>query len=192
LASVYFISHPDVTIDPDVPVPEWPLSPRGRTRMASFLALSWAPDIRVLRCSTERKAIDGAGILADALGLPFRKLKGLGENDRSATGYLPKAEFESVADQFFAEPSRSIRGWERAVDARRRIVAAVKRIAVSSSGAGSIAIVSHGGVGALLLGHLMRLPISRDQDQPGNNGGNYFSFDAEFWRLQHGWRSVDD
>ena len=33
MSVVYFITHPDVLIDPAVPVPEWPLSPRGRARM---------------------------------------------------------------------------------------------------------------------------------------------------------------
>jgi hypothetical protein len=36
--TVYFITHPDVLIDPSVPVPEWPLSPRGRDRMVLALA----------------------------------------------------------------------------------------------------------------------------------------------------------
>ena len=31
-------------------------------------------------------------------------LADLGENDRSATGYLPKAEFEALADAFFSAP----------------------------------------------------------------------------------------
>ena len=39
MALVYFITHPDVTIDPAVPVPAWPLSPRGRARMTAILTL---------------------------------------------------------------------------------------------------------------------------------------------------------
>ena len=61
--------------------------------------------------------------MADRLGLTPIVIDGLGENDRSSTGYLPKAEFEAVADAFFARPEESVRGWERAVDAQRRIVA---------------------------------------------------------------------
>jgi hypothetical protein len=44
------------------------------------------------------------------------------ENDRSATGFLPPDEFETVANRLFAEPLVSIRGWERAIDAQLRIV----------------------------------------------------------------------
>jgi len=28
-------------------------------------------------------------------------------------------------------------------------------------------------------------------DQPANNGGNYFAFDAGTRRLHHGWRAID-
>ena len=42
----------------------------------------------------------------------------------------------------------------------------------SSTPAGSIAIVAHGGVGALLLCWLKNVPISRLEDRPGQ--GNFF------------------
>src|SRR5262249_27973892 len=42
---------------------------------------------------------------------PPRKL---GENDRLATGYLPRLEFEAAVDEFFARPQTSVRGWEPA------------------------------------------------------------------------------
>jgi broad specificity phosphatase PhoE len=90
----------------------------------------------------------------------------LGENDRSATGYLPRDQFEAMADEFFGKPEDSIRGLERAIDAQRRIISAVERVIALSDPNGDIAIVSHGGVGTLLLCHLKGLPISRTEDQP--------------------------
>lgn len=133
----------------------------------------------------------GAEILAMHLSLPVTALAELGENDRSATGYLPKVEFEAVADLFFAYPERSIRGWERAVDAQRRIVGAVERVLAASPDGGDIAIVAHGGVGTLLLCHLRGDAIGRQHDQPANNGGNYFAFDAVTGRPLHGWKVID-
>lgn len=188
---VHFITHPDVLIDPAVPVPDWPLSERGRERMRSVLDQAWAPRLRSLFCSTERKARDGAAILAKALGLPVTELEDLGENDRSSTGYLPKLEFEAMADAFFARPQESVRGWERAADAQRRIVAAVNEVLRRAPAEGDIAIVSHGGVGALLLCHLQDRPISRAADQPAGQGGHHYAFTAEDRRLLHGWRSID-
>ncbi len=190
--TVYFVTHPDVLIDPAVPVPDWPLTPRGRQRMTRALALPWAGGIRAAWCSKERKAREAAEILAGHLGLAVTELAALGENNRCATGYLPSAEFEATADLFFAHPDRSVRGWERAADAQHRIVAAVDRVlAASADSGGDIAIISHGGVGTLLLCHLSGETISRKHDQPPGNGGNYFAFAAHARKLRHGWRSID-
>ncbi len=188
---IHFITHPDVLIDPAVPVPDWPLSPKGRARMEAALAADWVPAIRAIHCSTERKAIDGAEILGGHLGLPFATHHDLGENDRSATGFLPRAEFEATADQFFAHPTESIRGWERAVDAQARIVGSVERI-LAGPVPGDIAIVAHGGVGALLLCHLLGEPISRTRDQPPSAAGGWrFAFDADTRRVVQGWERID-
>jgi broad specificity phosphatase PhoE len=193
MQTVYFITHPDVLIDPAVPVTDWPLSPRGRERMARMLLLPWVSGVRAVWCSSERKARDGAEILAERLRLPVTVLDELSENDRSATGYLPPAEFEAVADQFFANPELTVRGWERAVEAQRRIVAAVEHVlAVSAGCGGDVAIVSHGAVGTLLLCHLCDCSIGRAHDQPPNNGGNHFAFDADTRRVRYGWQPCDD
>jgi broad specificity phosphatase PhoE len=189
--SIYFITHPDVVIDPTVPVPQWPLSSRGRSRMQRLLSRDWVRQVEALYCSTEQKAIDGATILSEATSVPFHAVAELGENDRSATGYLPPAEFDATVDAFFAHPSESIRGWERAEAAQARIVRTVTHIARAGRGSGPLAVVSHGGVGTLLLCHLRREPISRTAEQPGASGGNYFLFQLPGGMLIHGWRSID-
>ncbi len=175
MRTLYFISHPDVVISPDVPITCWPLSARGRDRMAAGLEQPWVADISAVYCSTEQKAIDSAQILAQHRGLACTQVPALGENDRSSTGYLPLAEFEAVANAFFARPRQSVRGWETAAHAQARIVDAVASIMVADASAGALAIVSHGAVGALLYCHLAGLPISRQWDQPANGGGNYFA-----------------
>lgn len=190
--TLYFITHPDVLIDPAVPVPDWPLAPRGRARMRTMLAQPWVGGIGAVWCSTERKAIDGAEILAAARGLPVRQWPALGENDRSATGFLPPPQFEAMADRFFAEPEHSVEGWERAADAQARILGAVEHVLKHSTGAeGDIAIIAHGGVGTLLLCALMGVPISRAHDQPPGKGGFFFAFDTATRHLHHGWRPID-
>jgi len=188
---VYFITHPNVVIDRNVPVPRWPLSPLGRSRMHAGLRQPWTSTLSALYCSTEQKALDGAQIFSAALSLPFVSLEPLGENDRSSTGFLPPAEFEAVADEFFAHPEISIRGWERAIDAQRRIVAAVETILAQDSTSGSIAIISHGAVGALLFCALSGRPISRQWDQPANGGGNYFQFPLSSRASCTHWKPID-
>jgi broad specificity phosphatase PhoE len=175
-----------------VAVSDWNLSPRGRARMGLALALPWIGGIRSVWCSKERKAREAADIVAAHLGVAVTALAELGENDRSATGYLPRVEFEAVADQFFAHPAISVRGWETAVDAQRRIVRAVDHVAGAAvEHGGDVAIIAHGGVGTLLLCALRQDAISRTHDQPGSNGGNYFAFDRQTRDLHHGWRAID-
>jgi len=188
---VYFITHPDVVIDPTVPVPQWPLSARGRSRMQRLLSQDWLPQVEAIYCSTEQKAIDGATILSEATGVPFHMVAELGENDRSATGYLPPAEFDATVEAFLAHPSESVRGWERAAAAQARIVRAIARIACTAPGSGPIAVVSHGGVGTLLLCHLKGQPIARTEEQPGTSGGNYFLCHFPDGRLIHGWKPIE-
>jgi broad specificity phosphatase PhoE len=190
MATVYFITHPDVLIDPTTPVPDWRLNPRGIERMRAMLKQNWVPDIVHVASSTERKAVDGATILAAHLNLTVVPHPGLGENDRSSTGYLPKAEFEAMANAFFAHPEQRVSGWERAVDAQTRIVAAVRDV-LRAAPSGDIAIVSHGGVGALLSCHLQGSPITRQADQPTGSGGHVLAFDRANWKSRHGWRAID-
>jgi broad specificity phosphatase PhoE len=193
MPSVFFITHPDVVIKPSVPVRDWPLSERGRERMRSFVAAACVHKVRSIFASSERKADEGARILADGLGLSgYVLLDELCENDRSATGYLPKQEFEAIVNAFFAQPQTSIRGWEPAADAQARITCAIERILSQASGNGDLAIVGHGGTGTLLYCSLAGRPIDRRYDQPATNGGNWFAFDRASRRLLHdGWRSID-
>jgi broad specificity phosphatase PhoE len=82
-------------------------------------------------------------------------------------------------------------GWERAVGAQRRIVTATTAVLRKDQTDGDVAIVAHGGVGTLLLCHLVNMPITQNQDQPATNGGNFFSFERETFRVIHGWQRID-
>ena len=182
-----FISHPEVIQDPEVPVTSWPLSATGRQEATAF---AHSPEVQMVTriiSSPEVKAHQTARILADALGLTLTLDVRLGENDRSATGYLPPKEFQAAADAFFAAPEVSFRGWETAKAAQERITtAAVQMCALQRQG--DLAIVSHGGVGTLLYCALMREEISRAHDQPGE--GHFWSADLPALAVSHGWKSI--
>src|SRR5262245_66333101 len=118
--------------------------------MSAMAAYRWAIRVRRIFASSERKARDAAQILADGLGLgAYRVIANLGENDRSATGFLAKDEFEATVDAFFAQPLQSIRGWEPAADAQARIVRAVELAVSQTLQRADVAIVGHGGTGTL-------------------------------------------
>lgn len=190
-----YITHPQVAIDPSVPVPDWGLSDRGRERARLAAARDWARRLGRIVASMERKAIETAQILA-AGRLAVETDHAMGENDRSATGYLPPEAFEAAADMFFAHPEQSFRGWERAADAQARIVAAVERALAGHDPALPIAFVGHGGVGTLLKCRLAGVPIRRSGDQPAG-GGNLFAFRladravACDWTAMESWKGFE-
>ena len=118
----------------------------------------------------------------------------LGEHDRSATGFVLPQEFEALADACFAEPERSVRGWETAADAQQRIVRAVDRVlerarlVPGATEDGSVVIAAHGGVGTLLQCALRGVAIDRRFDQPGQ--GSWYSVDTCTQQVVHGWRRL--
>ena len=61
---------------------------------------------------------------------------------------------------------------------------------VTTSVGGDIAIISHGGVGTLLICKLRGVPIARTEDQPGQ--GHYFKFDRDSRQLVHSWKKIDE
>ena len=184
-----YLSHPQVRIDPTAPVPAWGLSDIGRRRTEALAAAGCLAGTGLIVSSGERKAVETASIIARTLSLDVEVREDMHENDRSATGYLPPAEFEATADQFFARPNESIRGWERAIAAQRRIVAEVYSV-LARDVPGNVLFVGHGAVGALLYCHYAGLSINRRHDQPAG-GGNYFTFRIDQRRVEHGWQPME-
>lgn len=182
-----YISHPNVVQDPDVPVPQWSLSPFGVERVQAMAAQPWASTVGRVVSSPETKAHQAATILAERLGLVVEVRPDTGEIDRSSTGFLPAEEHDAQADAFFAEPEVSAGGWERAVDAQERIRAALADLL--EPGAADVAVVGHGAVGTLWYCRLTGQAIDRRHDQPGQ--GHYFTVDLETGEVRHPWRPIE-
>lgn len=185
-----YITHPQVRIDPSVPVPLWGLSDIGRARAEKAARSHWAGQLGRIISSGEAKAVETAALIGAASGISSSIVPETHENDRSATGFLTPPEFEKAADWFFAHPQESFRGWERAIDAQTRIVSAVERILADHDPKIPIAFVGHGGVGTLLKCHLAGKPIARDGDQPAG-GGNLFCFDLANRAISCDWTPID-
>src|SRR6266436_1742756 len=187
---VRYLTHPQVKIDPSVPVPSWGLSAVGRARTETLAETGWLSGTMQIISSGERKAVETAEIIAGRLNIAVEVREAMHENDRSATGFLPPNEFEAIADQFFAHPFVSIRGWERAIDAQLRIVREVEHI-LARNRAGDVLFIGHGAVGTLLFCHYAGLAIDRAYDQPAG-GGYCFAFVKDGLRVLHPWRKMED
>jgi broad specificity phosphatase PhoE len=185
---VFVVTHPEIIVDPAVPVPRWSLSDRGIARMRAFARRPSLSGLGAVWSSDETKAIEAAGLLAAAHGLPVRVHAGLAEIDRSATGYLPHDEHFAVADEAFAHPGRSIRGWERISDAQARMLRATEEI-LAGHNQGNLALVCHGGVATLLRCALLGVTISRALDQPFS--GHVWCFDARTRQVLTEWEPIE-
>lgn len=189
--SVRYLSHPQVIIDPTKPVQSWSLNERGHERVAALAASDALLGTRHVISSAETKALETATPLAEALGCQLVIREAMHENDRGATGFLPPDEFETVADQFFAHPEESVRGWETAKTAQARIVREV-RACLEAFNRGDVLFVGHGGVGTLLFCHLSQVPISRRFDQGSGGGGCYFEFAAPNGKPIANWQPLEN
>jgi broad specificity phosphatase PhoE len=187
---VRYLTHPQVQVDPAVPVPSWGLNAVGRGRVLAMVASGWLRGTTQVIASAEKKAMETAEPIAGALGVQIEVRELMHENDRSATGFLPPAEFEAVADEFFAHPDASIRGWERASDAQKRIVREVQTV-LDRSQEGHVLFVGHGAVGTLLYCHYAKVKINRVHDQPPG-GGHYFTMKESTREVLHSWRRMED
>ncbi|WIY52857.1 histidine phosphatase family protein [Devosia sp. YIM 151766] len=190
-----YLTHPQVRIDANVPVPLWGLSEVGRARAEALIARNIVPGGAVVFSSREAKALELAEIIARATGTPILTDHGMGENDRSATGFLPSALFEAHADRFFAQPHESINGWEKAIDAQKRIVSSVTTALNSVPSDAQVIFCGHGAVGTLLKCHVAGRVISRDEDQSrwaDKGGGNGFLFDLAAEKLLSEWVPMEE
>lgn len=187
----YYLTHPQIEIEPARPVPLWRLSREGRARVETVLGRPWLGAVRRVLSSAETKAVEAAALIAAHRGVPLSIHPDMGENDRSSTGFLEPPAFEAAADRFFAEPAVSWNGWERAVDAADRIERAVRRALADGAGPSPALLVGHGGVGTLLKCRIAGDPIARDRDQPPG-GGNIFAFDLAAGKVLCDWTRMED
>jgi len=189
-----YVTHPEVIIDPAVPVPLWSLSPEGEARARAFAQHPLVKRARRVVSSNERKAIELAQAMAVAARAPLTAEHEFAENDRSATGFVPSEHFEQLADAFFAHPDESVEGWEPASAAQARIAGAFEAAIALHDITQPIAFAGHGGVGTLLKCYLDDRPIARAEDQSrlGNpGGGNVLIIRLSDLSLQSDWLPME-
>jgi broad specificity phosphatase PhoE len=190
---IYYVTHPQVVIDPSISIEQWTITDEAAQRVRLMLTQSWIGNVARIISSHETKAIVTAELIGSHLIVAVETRDDLGEIDRSATGYLAADDYDRVTEEFFAEPEKQARGWERATDCQNRILRGLDDLFVTETGTGDskdIIVVGHGGVGTLWYCALAGLPIARNWDQPGQ--GHYFSVDRSTRRPLHHWRPIEE
>lgn len=186
MAKLWYVSHPEVRIDGDVPVPRWGLTDHGRARAEAMCRQPWLADLDRLISSDETKALELAAIVAAHRDLPIEVRASQAETDRSSTGFLLPDAYERVSDAWFAAPQESPDGWETAAAVQDRVRRGLEDVL---NGDENVMVAGHGGAGTLLWCGLSDAPIAGALDQPG--AGHYFTVDLATRRPVHHWRPID-
>ncbi len=190
-----YVTHPEVTVDPAVPVRLWSLSAEGESRARAFAQHPLVKRARRVVSSTERKAIELAQAMAVSARAPLTAEPEFADTDRSATGYVPLEHFEQLVDAFFARPDESVEGWEPAAVAQGRIAGAFEAAIALHDASQPIAFAGHRGVGTLLKCYLTGRDIARAEDQSrlGNpNGGNVLLIRLSDLSVQGDWVPMEE
>lgn len=189
-----YITHPQVRIDPAVPVPQWGLSDLGWARARNFAFHPLVARAGRIVSSRENKALQLASCLAEPRGLSVESWDNFGENDRSSTGFVPQETFALLAERFFGAPDESAEGWETARAAQARIVSAVNACLELHDPDVPILLCGHGAVGTLLKCALAGRQIALAEDQrfrANAGGGNVFLFRLADRKLFGDWVEME-
>ena len=158
MKTIYFITHPEVVKDLSKPIYQWELSEEGKERLKKLSQEDFWNRVQHIFSSKEIKSIQTAEILSVATKIPTDVFPNLHENYRTEE-LLDEKEYKTVFRQFFRYPKDSIRGWESASDAQKRIIGAISAIDEIYPDLETIAIIGHGVTGTLLLCNMLDHPI---------------------------------
>ena len=148
---LYLVRHAAVTVRPDLPGPQWHLSPEGRAAAGALAGEPYWAQLRALHTSPEPKAVATAQRLAARHGRPIRIEPDLREVENRA--WVGEGYRELVRRYLAGDP---IAGWEPREAALGRVRACIDGI-VARYGKLDVGIVSHGLVLTVYLADLLGL-----------------------------------
>lgn len=184
-----YLTHPEVQVDPALPVPSWGLSAIGRARVMALVAKGWLRGTTQVIASAERRwkrpnQLRSLWECGWKFAAPCTKMIAL------RLAICRQRSLKPSPTTLFAFPDTSIRGWERARDAQDRIVREAE-VVLGRNNVGDVLFVGHGAVGTLLYYHYANVQINRVHDQP-SGGGHYFAIKKAGREVAHGWRRMED
>lgn len=150
---LYLIRHAATERVAEQPAEQWNLSEAGFLAAGALAGRRFWPEIGRLVTSTERKAIATAAPAAELWRLPSEANPLFDEVRRG--DYVE--DYEAQVRAFFAQPERSVNGWERAANALARAVTGLATLRAESPDA-NLALVGHGLLWTLLRAQLLGQP----------------------------------
>ncbi len=191
MSCLIFLTHPEVVIDPDVPVQNWSLSDNGKNLLYKSLRRGALPQIDHVFSSPERKAMDASAIIRNHFNCDVTILDKFGELDRSSTGYLPEDQHHTISSLAFEYPGVSIQGWERVDDMKDRIIRCFHKIEASIENGATVLASGHGGSGFALYLYLQGLS-NYDRKLSPPSMGSIFSYSPAKQTIELEWTRLDD
>ena len=88
---LYFITHPAVNIDPNIPVYKWSISEEGWRQVLNLANEPFWKEVDAIFASTEQKANKAAEFWSQKFDIPLTLVDGIEEIDRSSTGFIASA-----------------------------------------------------------------------------------------------------
>lgn len=140
------------------------LRPEGRSQAERLAAYLCAERIDAVYSSPLRRALETAGFVARALGLPVHVVDDLAEVDRYSSSYVPMEDLRqdprlwavlaASANRDGGKTDKTDQTGPARDGFRKRVITAVEGIIDANPGA-RVVVVSHGGVMNAYLGHIL-------------------------------------
>ncbi|HLO04087.1 MAG TPA: histidine phosphatase family protein [Symbiobacteriaceae bacterium] len=150
-SKLFLVRHALPIIDPNTPIAEWQLDPKGGEDLQRLASLPLLASACRIVASTEPKALHTARAIQAAQGLPLvDSFTDLGEIHKA--GFVP--DHDATMARLFAEPSVCVLpGWESAVAALTRFRTCLDGLLAETDG--DLIVASHGTVISLYLAELL-------------------------------------
>ena len=150
MRKIIFIRHAQSQPIPDQPQETWPLTAEAEASCHQLAEQLRSYQLSEIITSTQHKAVNTGGFVAQALGISSRTAAGFQEQDRTGIPFASSREaFVEQVKQLFAQPDQAIFGRETGRAAAERFAEAVNREMAQTTG--NIGIVTHGRVLTLYL-----------------------------------------
>ncbi len=141
--TIIFLRHAETEVDNSLPISSWTLSKKGIDNAKELSNKEPFQDIDVIFSSYEEKSILTAMNFNQENKLSITNDKALNELNRDSSPNLTKDEYYNTVKDCFANLKRSVKKWEKPIDALRRFSKKIDEINEKYIGK-KILIVSHG------------------------------------------------